>query len=120
MICYKDKLLLQEKKRAFSGRDKTQLKNVNNRIKIKIEGCKSVFKDKVESKFRSHDSKGMWDGMKSMVGYNCKKTTLTLDKGNENNFANDLNYFTLDLTVRTSPLRQTTLGDNSLTATLTQ
>ena len=31
--------------------------------------------------------------MKRMVGYNSKKTTLTLDKGKENNFANDLNSF---------------------------
>ena len=87
------KSLLKEKRRIFNGRDKNEMKIVNNKIKNNVKICKAQYKDKIESKFRSHDSKAMWDGLKRMVGYNGKQTTLTLDKGNEDKYANDLNSF---------------------------
>ena len=87
------KSLLKEKKRAFNARDKIQMKNAHLKVKGKIEQCKRDFRDKVESKFKSYDCKGMWDGMKKMVGYNSKQTTLTLDKGNEDKYADELNSF---------------------------
>ena len=111
------KLLLKEKKRVFRGGDKAKIKSVHNQIKGKIEGGKINYKEKVESKFRSYDSKGMWDGMKRMVGYNNKQTTMKVDKGNENKYADDLNTFyarfdCYDFSRQTDDLRRQLLDCN--------
>ena len=53
----------------------------------------------------------MWDGMKRMVGYKNKQTTLKVDKGNENKYADELNSFYArfdchDFSRQTDDLRQ--------------
>ena len=46
----------------------------------------------VESKFRSMDSKRMWEGLKSLIGLKFTQLTVSLDKGKEQEYIEELNY----------------------------
>ena len=52
-----------------------------------------MYKDKIESKFHSNDSKGVWEGLKNIVGYKDKQAPLSIEKEKEATFADDLNKF---------------------------
>ena len=87
------KSLLKEKKRAFIEKNKTKGKIIQNKIKFKIKECKRSYKEKVEEKFKSNDSKSMWSGVKQMIGFKDKETKIYVDKGKEQEYCNNLNSF---------------------------
>ena len=87
------KTLLIEKKRFFNAKNKEQCKNTHNKIKNKIKECKQAYKEKIEGKFNSNDTKGMWSGVKQMIGFNDKVTKISVDKGKEQEYCDNLNLF---------------------------
>ena len=87
------KQLLNDKKRAFMENDKQKRKSVQKEINNKIKECQNNYKNKLEAKFKSNDSKGVWQGMKNIVGYNSKQTQIPLEKNKEQTFVDDLNTF---------------------------
>ena len=55
------KTLLKEKRKAFYDLDVNAQKHARKKLKNKITECKYMYKDKIESKFHSNDSKGVWE-----------------------------------------------------------
>ena len=104
------KALLKEKKRAFIEKNKTKGKIIQNKIKSKLKECKKAYKEKVEEKFRSNDSKSMWSGVKQMIGFKDKETKIYVDKGKEQEYCNNLNSFysrfdTIDFSEQTESIK---------------
>ena len=84
--------VLKEKKLVFRLADDKSLQEANRRVNETIENGKRNYKNKLEAKFKEHDLKATWDGMKEIVGYNKKKSPLDISKSAEE-YANDLNTF---------------------------
>ena len=70
------KSLIISKRNAFKAKDQDRCKSIQKEINDKIKQCKYNYKDKIELKFKSMDSKGMWEGLKTMAG--LKSTPLTI------------------------------------------
>ena len=87
------KILLKEKRKAYYKQNRSEQNNVCKKVNNKIKECKRMYKEKLESKFNSGDSKGMWDGLKKIVGYKDKQIPISIDKGREQTYADDLNKF---------------------------
>ena len=87
------KCLLNERKKAFKERNIEKGKIIQSKIKTKINECKQAYREKVEEKFRVNDTKGMWSGVKQMIGFNDKETKISIDKGKEQEYTNNLNAF---------------------------
>ena len=87
------KALLNEKKRVFMVKNKFKCKLIQKEIKKKMKECKKDYKEGIEAKFQSNDSKGMWEGVKKVVGYKDKQIKLSVDKDKEQTYADELNSF---------------------------
>ena len=87
------KSLLNEKKRCFMEKNKERGKQIQNKIKLKMKECKKSYKEKIEEKFRTNDSKGMWAGVKQMIGFKDKETKISTEKGKEKEYCDQLNNF---------------------------
>ena len=87
------KSLIKEKRQAYLQNDKDKVKLIQKQIDIKISENKKKYKESIESKFKSNDSKGTWDGIKTMVGYNKSKPSILLPSGEEKLYVDDLNSF---------------------------
>ena len=87
------KSLIKEKRNAYLQNDKEKLKLIQKQIDVKISENKKKYKESIENKFKNNDSRGTWDGIKTMVGYNKSKSTILLPSGEENKYVDDLNSF---------------------------
>ena len=87
------KALIVEKHRAHKNKDKAKLKSVKQSLNELITQSKLEYKQKVESKFEALDSKGMWQGLRSMAGMTKKPIDINIDKGKELEYVNELNKF---------------------------
>ena len=87
------KELIIQKHKAHKNKDKIKEKSVQKELENKITASKHVLKNKVESKFKLLDSKGMWKDLKSMAGLNSKQKDIQVEKGKENKYAEELNSF---------------------------
>ncbi len=87
------KSLIKEKRNAYLQNDKEKLKIIQKQIDVKISENKKKYKERIENKFKNNDSRGTWDGIKTMVGYNKSKSTILLPSGEENEYVDDLNSF---------------------------
>ena len=84
------KFLLNKKKRLIGTNDREQLKAIQKEINKQIAVCKSDYKGKVECMFKT-DAKSAWDGLRTLTG--MKKSCITPNIGNINEFCNELNVF---------------------------
>ena len=87
------KTLIIKKRNAFKNQNKDKVKEIQKEINAKIKECKYDYKNKIEEKFRSSDSKGMWAGLKTMAGFTSKQPSISVDKGKEQQYAEELNTF---------------------------
>jgi hypothetical protein len=85
------KLLLNKKKRALASKDKNELKSVQAQLRTAIKACKSAYKDKIESFFRSSKSSDAWKGLQYISGYKAK--SVMLEAENPAKFSDELNKF---------------------------
>ena len=87
------KSLLKEKRRSYYNQISSEQKKVRKLVNDKILECKNVYKNKIENKFYSNDSKGVWEGLKTIVGFKSKQSAIFIEKGREQSYADDLNKF---------------------------
>ena len=86
------KELLNEKKVAVASKDKEKLKEVQRKVKRKIWESKVEYKNKLEIQFSNRDSRNAWKGLKTLTGFNMKKSCLP-DVPDNKKFADELNEF---------------------------
>ena len=84
------KQIINEKKAALCRKNKDDLKRIQTKLDTNIRSCRSSFKTKLEDKFRSHNSKDVWKGLRQATGFGLKSQNL--DTADES-FTNDLNKF---------------------------
>ena len=84
------KVLLNRKKYLLGINDREELKSVQKSINSQISVCKNDYKQKVECMFK-YDSKSAWNGLRALTG--MKKSPVTPDVDNMNQFCNELNVF---------------------------
>ncbi len=84
--------LINEKKRAVASKDKCELRKIQNKLMSAIKDAKSRYKDKVEKLFDTNDTRNAWKGLKTLSGFNLKKSHLP-DVEDNQVFANELNDF---------------------------
>ena len=87
------KSLIIEKQKAHKNKEYERIKSIKKELKSKIQSSKKSYKDKVESSFESMDSKGMWNGLKTMSGMKKTSKEIPIKKGTEKDYAEDLNKF---------------------------
>ena len=87
------KSLIIAKHKAHKAKDRTLVKSIQKDLKIEINNCKSIYEKKVENKFENLDSKGMWQGLKSMAGMQKKSININVEKGKEQEYVESLNTF---------------------------
>ena len=85
------KTLLNLKKQAFVNNDKDEIKRINKEIKTQTFKNKLNYKNKVESKLSSKDTKGAWEGLKTASGMKSGKVDIKVD--NEKEYSDELNAF---------------------------
>ena len=85
------KLLLNAKKKAFSENNKEEIKSINKQIKSQTFRNKLKYKNKIENKLSSNDTKGAWEGFKTASGMKPKKVSISVP--NEEEYSDDLNAF---------------------------
>ena len=73
------KSLMNEKRRIALSGDINGLRTITQQLTRKIEEEKNKFKEKVERLFRSNSAKDAWKGLKTLCGFNPKRTTPDTD-----------------------------------------
>ena len=81
--------LITEKRRIALDGDPIQLRNIRQQLDRKIAEEKRAYKAKGEGLFRTNSAKDAWKGLKTLCGYNAKRTT----PDTENIDINQLNSF---------------------------
>ena len=71
--------------------NKEKLRDVNKRLKTKIDECKRNYSEKIESLFKNNDAKNAWKGLKEITGY--KKKSCLPEVENDQTFSEELNSF---------------------------
>ena len=66
------KKLLDERKAAFLCKNENGMKETNRKIKKEIADAKSKYKDKLENKFRSGQTREAWQCMQMITGLKQK------------------------------------------------
>ena len=64
---------------------------VEAEIKLLTQSCKMRFKQSLENKFRSNNTKDLWKGLQQITGFNLKIPSLV--SSDQSKFANELNQF---------------------------
>ena len=64
------KAVLNRKKAAFGSRDKEEMKAAQLEVKRCVREAKDSYRRKVEQKLRENNIKEVWDGVKTITGYN--------------------------------------------------
>ena len=82
---------LIEKRQAFSSKNKNKLKVVQSKLDANIEINKEQHRKKIQQEFKSNNTKTVWNGLKTIVGYTPKQTCLDITNGAD--YANNLNTF---------------------------
>ena len=85
------KMLLNDKKRAVSVKNKDELRRINSELKKAIFKCKLEYKDKMEKMFDTNDTGLAWSNLKKLCGYSKKSSAMVVD--DDWTFSNDLNEF---------------------------
>ena len=85
------KILLNNKKKAFLKNDKDEIKRINKQIKTQTFISKRDYKNKIESKLSSNDTKGAWEGFKTASGMKSGKVNIKVE--NETEYSDELNAF---------------------------
>ena len=85
------KELLSKKKYVYANNNRDELREVQRQIDDTINICKINYKKRVENMFKQDDSKGAWNGLRHITGFNKKSGNVVLD--NPSVFCNDLNDF---------------------------
>lgn len=67
--------LLYEKRRVRQSGNINQKRKLQNYLNHKITDSKNEHKEKIEGLFIKNKSKDAWKGLKTLCGYNKKKTT---------------------------------------------
>ena len=65
--------------------------NINKQIKSQTFKNKLQYKNKIETKLSSNDTKGAWEGFKTASGMKPKKVSISVP--NEEEYSDDLNAF---------------------------
>ena len=73
------------------SKDRVAIKCINKKIKTQIFKNKIEYKNKIESKLSSNDTKGAWDGFKTASGMNSVRADIKVK--NEHEYADELNAF---------------------------
>lgn len=78
---------INEKKAAFMSKNKDRIRVAQKNVKVAIRQGKNKYKDRVENKLQECDTKGLWNGLKSITGFgpvtsNLNGETFTPDEAN--------------------------------------
>ena len=84
------KEIINKKKRALSG-DRSNLKQIQKELNCKITEAKTVYKDKVESLFKSNRAKDAWRGLKLLGG--CTSKNCIPEPDDIDQYVKELNEF---------------------------
>ena len=95
------KNILCQKKDIWENGTECQWKDVKRKIKATIEQKKDKYRVKLENQFASGKNKQMWHGMQMITGYKDKEKRIYVE--NENQVANEMNIFFIDLKLLISP-----------------
>ena len=83
------KALLNRKKRAFRNKDQEELRRVQGELKLCLREAKEAYSRKLERQLQQNNMRGVWEGMKNIMG--CKKKGSPVEGSIER--ANDFNVF---------------------------
>lgn len=80
------KTLLNEKKRLFTLGNKEEFRMVKNQPRCEIRKAKVRYKEKVEERFRRHDMREVWRGLRAISGYDqdCGRGVISGDQNRAN------------------------------------
>ncbi|XP_065327917.1 natterin-4-like [Pelmatolapia mariae] len=67
------KALLNDKKRAFRGGNKEEVRRVQVLLKDKIIEAKDIYRRKLEWKLQQNSMREVWNGMKTITGFNIRR-----------------------------------------------
>ena len=84
-------MCINKKKIAFRNGDTQSLESLEREMKQLIGKCKNEYKQRVEDKLTSGESRVAWDGLKTMMG--TKKSKTAINTENDAQFAEELNTF---------------------------
>ncbi len=78
---------------SFIQGDETRNRELQKQVKREIKAAKVSYKDKVQTLLKSGNSRPAWEGVKSIMGMNSKKSPISLNGKSDSELANDLNTF---------------------------
>lgn len=78
---------------CFKQGDVTQYKVLQKQVKRELKLARLNYKDKVEHMLSTGNTRPAWEGVKSMMGMNSKKSHISLNGKPDVDLSNDLNVF---------------------------
>ena len=67
--------VLKAKHELLRSHDKAALTSVQEELKASIAKCKDEYRQKIESKFNTNNTRSCWQGLKTLTGYTKAKST---------------------------------------------
>ena len=87
------KTIINQKNICFTQGDTARYRELQKQLKKELKLAKCRYKDKVESMLRAGSSRPAWEGVKSMMGMQPKKSHVSLNGRPDLVLSNDLNNF---------------------------
>lgn len=75
------KAAINRKKAAFYSGDKERVKDAQRELKVVIRQGKRKYKEKVEGLLSNSNTRGLWNGMKSITGYMAQVDPVSVGQG---------------------------------------